>query len=260
MTRSRLDQELVHRGLLNTRSKARAAILAGQVTVDGLTATRPAQLVDPATGITVVKGADQYVGRAAQKLIAGLDRFGVAVTGRGTVDVGSSTGGFCDALLQRGAAKVVAVDVGRGQLAPSIRADSRVTVFEGTNIRSVDPAVLGGPFDLVVADLSFISLRTVASQLAVLGHAESDWVLLVKPQFEVGREGLGKQGVVRDAARRGEAVVAVAAAYAEAGLIALAVTESPVTGGSGNREALLWLRRVGEPLGDAELYKVLADG
>ncbi len=260
MNRSRLDQELVHRGLVSTRSKARAAIVAGQVTVDGVRATRPAQPVDRATGITVAGEAGQYVGRAARKLAAGLDRFGVTVADRRTVDVGSATGGFCDVLLQRGAATVVAVDVGRGQLAPSIRDDSRVTVFEETNIRSVDPAVLGAPFDLVVADLSFISLRTVAGQLAALGHAETDWVLLVKPQFEVGKAGLGKQGVVRNAARRGAAVVAVATAYATAGLTTLAATESPITGGSGNREALLWLRRDGEPLGDAELYKVLADG
>ena len=256
---TRLDQELVRRRLSASRSRARTAILEGQVVVDGATATRPAQRVDPGANITVAKESQRFVGRGAQKLAAAVDAFGIDVVGRSAVDVGASTGGFTDFLLQRGARSVVAVDVGHGQLDERLVADSRVDIREGVNIRYSDTVDLGAPFDLVVVDLSFISLRLVAAVLASLGEAGSDWVVLVKPQFEVGAAELGKGGVVRSPEARGQGLAAAASALGDTGLVVRNAIRSPITGGSGNVEALLWLRRSGPEMPESDLYKVLLD-
>lgn len=259
MTRTRLDQELVHRGLVSSRSRARRAIRDGLVVVDGTTVSRPGVGVASANSIEVAVSVERFVGHGALKLEAALEQFEVPVAGRSAIDVGASTGGFTDALLQRKAQRVAAVDVGHGQLHQQLQTDPRVDAYEGVNIRSADPATLGAPFDLVVADLSFISLCLVSQNLADLGHQDTDWVILVKPQFEVGRSQLGKGGVVRSVAARGQAIVDVAAAFATSGLTAIGAVGSPVPGGSGNREALLWLRREGAGLPRGELIKVLAD-
>lgn len=255
----RLDIELVERKLAASRSGARRAILDGKVAVDGVPATRPGRTVAPGSIIGVTEDLERYVGRGAHKLEAAIAAFGVEVAGRSAVDIGAATGGFTDVLLQHGALSVAAVDVGHGQLHPRLRADLRVAVFEGCNIRGTAPEDVGGPFDLVVADLSFISLRVVAGALAALGREDADWVLLLKPQFEVGRDAIGRTGVVRSARGRGAAACRVAADFAEVGLRVVGAAPSPLLGGDGNREALLWLRRDGRYAGDAQLYKVLAD-
>ncbi len=200
----------------------------------------------------------EFVSRAGAKLDAALDRFGVAVDGKRAIDLGASTGGFTDCLLRRGAASVTAVDVGYGQLAWSLRQDDRVHVFERTNVRTADPLALGAPFDVVVADLSFIGLRLVAGQLTALGSPQGDWVLLVKPQFEAGRDAVGPGGVVSDPADRATAVVEVASTFSAQGLGTMACMESPLPGArSGNREYLLWLRRDAAPPVPDELREVV---
>lgn len=259
MAGRRLDVELVERNLAASRSGARRAILDGKVAVDGIPATRPGRRVAPASVIGVTEDLERYVGRGAHKLAAAFAEFGVRVAGRSAVDVGAATGGFTDVLLQQGAASVAAVDVGHHQLHPRLRSDSRVAVFEGCNIRDTAPDELGGPFDVVVADLSFISLRVVAASLAALGRNDADWVLLVKPQFEVGRDAIGRGGVVRTAEARGAAACSVAADFARLDLPVVGAVASPLLGGDGNREALVWLRRGGRYVGDRQLYKVLAD-
>ncbi len=209
MRHSRLDQELVRRDHFPSRSAARNAIKAGFVLVDGVVVNKPAMNVTGDSEITVSDQARDYVGRGAYKLAAALDRFELSVVGKKAVDVGSSTGGFTQVLLDGGVESVVALDVGRDQLHPRLRTDPRVVVREGTNVRDVDVAGIGGPFGVITADLSFISLRTVAADLERLGDADADWIVLAKPQFEVGRDRLGKDGVVRDAEARGSAIVGV---------------------------------------------------
>ena len=184
--RFRLDQELVARGLFTTRSAARNAIKAGFVLVDGVVAQKPALRVAGATPVEVDEDATHYVGRGAHKLAAALRAFPVSTAGRAAVDVGSSTGGFTQVLLDCGVDTVVAIDVGRDQLHPSLRGDPRVLVWESTNVKDVVLQDVGGPFDIVTADLSFISLTAVAGDLARLGKEDADWIVLVKPQFEVG--------------------------------------------------------------------------
>ncbi len=259
MSRDRLDQELVRRGLFPTRSAARNAIKIGSVRVAGLGVAKPASRVDWETPIEVDEGAARFVSRGAYKLDAALERFPVTVSGRTAIDVGASTGGFTQVLLEAGATAVTSLDVGRNQLHPTIRRDPRVLVCEGTNVRDVSLLELGGPFGVVTADLSFISLRVVASDLARLGDDETDWIVLVKPQFEVGRRHLSKDGVVRDGGRRGQAVVDVVDSLAGAGLATRGAMRSPLLGGSGNAEALLWLRREGEPIVSLDAFKVLAN-
>jgi len=259
MSRMRLDRELVRRCCFPSRSAARNAVIAGFVSVDGAVATRPALGVTADTVISVAEETGDYVGRGAHKLAAALEHFRVVVSGRHAVDVGSSTGGFSQVLLEAGADSVVALDVGRDQLHPRLRDDPRVEVHEGTNVRDVDVARLGGPFDVVTVDLSFISLGIVAPDLERLGGGDADWVVLVKPQFEVGRENLGKDGVVRRAAARGMAMGNVIEAFDACGLVTVGAIRSPLPGGSGNLEALLWLRREGTPIVSVEAYKVLAD-
>lgn len=243
MPRRRLDAELVRRKLMPSRSAAQEAIASGEVEVEGMVATKAASQVEDSASIRFVGEPARYVSRGGLKLEAALDRFEVVVTDRRAIDVGASTGGFTDCLLQRGAAHVTALDVGYGQLDWKIRQDDRVRVIERMNARHMEPAALGGRFDLVVADLSFISLRTVAAALGAVGTDSADWILLVKPQFEAGRDQVGKGGIVRDVAVRAEALHTVTAAFEDLGLGAHGVVDSPIKGAKGNREFLIWLRR-----------------
>lgn len=246
--RLRLDQELVRRGLARSREHASELVAAGRVSVSGVLARKPA------TGITtdvaiVVREDEQrpyYVSRGGHKLAGALDAFGtvgLAVEGRRCLDAGASTGGFTDVLLRRGAREVLAVDVGYGQLAWSLQSDERVVVHDRTNIRELTLDVVGEPVDLVVGDLSFISLALVLDALTAVTRPDGDLALMVKPQFEVGKDRVGKGGVVRDLDLRAEAVRDVAAAAAARGWGAIAATTSPLPGPSGNVEFFLWLRR-----------------
>ncbi|MCH2434254.1 MAG: TlyA family RNA methyltransferase [Acidimicrobiales bacterium] len=246
--RRRLDLELVRRGLVGSRSSAQALIAAGRVTVDGASADKAARLVDPAQAVVVVGPPARYVSRGGQKLEAALDRFGIAVEGCRAIDVGSSTGGFTDCLLHRGAASVVAVDVGRGQLHQRLRDDTRVDVHERTNVRGVDPGGLGGPFDLLVADLSFISLRTVMEQLLSLVSEGASMVLLVKPQFEAGRAEVDRgSGVVRDPEVWSRVLVEVERSVRGLGAAIMEGMASPITGADGNVEFLVHVVRGDAP-------------
>ncbi|ODB76996.1 MULTISPECIES: TlyA family RNA methyltransferase [Micromonospora] len=245
--RTRLDAELVRRGLARSREQAAALVEAGRVQLRGVRARKPAAMVDPADPLLVTgeDPADEYVSRGGHKLAGALAAFapgGLTVTGRRCLDAGASTGGFTDVLLRGGAAEVVAVDVGYGQLAWSLRTDERVRVFERTNVRTLTPEAIGGPVDLTVADLSFISLRLVLAALAACTGPGGDLALMVKPQFEVGKERVGAGGVVRDPALRAEAVLDVAAAAAGLGLGLAGVAASPLPGPSGNVEFFVWLR------------------
>jgi 23S rRNA (cytidine1920-2'-O)/16S rRNA (cytidine1409-2'-O)-methyltransferase len=262
----RLDAELVRRGLARSRGQAAELVSTGRVAVAGATATKPATQVDPAAAIVVrpaTDGEPDYVSRGGHKLAGALDAFaaeGLTVVGRRCLDAGASTGGFTDVLLRRGAGHVVAVDVGYGQLAWSLQQDERVTVLDRTNVRDLDPAVVGEPVDLVVGDLSFISLQLVLPALMRVARAHADLVPMVKPQFEVGRERLGSGGVVRDRRARADAVRAVAAAAAELGLGCLGVVASPLPGPSGNVEYFLWLRAGAPPLDDDLLERAVEQG
>ena len=244
MARRRLDAELVRRQLATSRERAQALVEAGVVKVNGAVATKSATQVDEAAAIVVVDAeADHYVSRAAHKLIGALEAFPeIEVRGRSALDAGASTGGFTQVLLERGIARVLAVDVGYGQLAWSVRTDPRVTPLERTNLRLLQPNEVPYRADLVVADLSFISLRLVLPALLACTATECDYVLMVKPQFEVGREQVG-QGVVRDPELRSRAVLDVAAAAVDAGLVVHGVAASPLPGPSGNVEYFLWLHR-----------------
>ena len=238
--RRRLDRELVRRGLADSREQAQALIDADRVTVDGAPTRKPSRQIAVDEQIEVLGPPARFVGRGGEKLAAALQQFGIAVRGRRALDAGSSTGGFTDCLLQAGAAGVVAVDVGRGQLHPRLRADPRVEVRERTDIRALDPDEVDAPFEIVVADLSFISLRLVADALIALGGQTTDWVLLVKPQFEAGRVEVSRGGgVIRDPEVRQRAVAAVVAAMESRGLGIMGVMASPVTGADGNVEYLV---------------------
>ena len=241
MTRRRLDAELVRRSLAASRGEAREAVEAGMVQIEGVIAEKPATMVADDAAIVLVGDARPFVSRAGGKLAAALDRFGIYVADRRCLDVGASTGGFTDVLLQRGAATVIAVDVGYGQLAFSLRSDPRVHVLERTNIRELDPAALPYAADLVVADLSFISLRTVLPTLQRMAAPDATFVVLVKPQFEAGRAAIGKGGVVRDPAIWARVLEDVVAAAASVGLGASSAMASPIRGPAGNVEFLLML-------------------
>jgi 23S rRNA (cytidine1920-2'-O)/16S rRNA (cytidine1409-2'-O)-methyltransferase len=232
---------MLRRGLVRSRSEAQHLIEAGKVSVGGVERPKPASSVTAKTSIELAT-AERFASRAGEKLAFALDRFRIQVDGKRVVDAGASTGGFTDCLLQRRAGQVVAVDVGRDQLRPELRSDRRVTVFEGLDIGRATPASLGGQFDLVVADLAFVSLCAVAPALAALAKPGADLVVLVKPQFEVGKDLVGR-GVVRDAALRQAAVDRVKLCFGAAGLDTVEVTESPVTGEHGNQEYLLWARK-----------------
>jgi 23S rRNA (cytidine1920-2'-O)/16S rRNA (cytidine1409-2'-O)-methyltransferase len=257
--RARLDQELVRRGLARSRTQAAELVAAGQVRVRGVRASKPATLVDPADPLLVqADEAAAYVSRGGHKLAGALDALaGPPVAGRRCLDAGASTGGFTDVLLRAGAAEVVAVDVGYGQLAWSLRTDPRVRVQERTNVRTLTAAAIGGPVALTVADLSFISLRMVLPALSGCTEPDGDLLLMVKPQFEVGRERVGAGGVVRDPVLRADAVAAVAAAAGESGLGVAGVAASPLPGPSGNLEFFLWLRRDAPPLDHDRLRDVI---
>ncbi|MCT9932833.1 TlyA family RNA methyltransferase [Planotetraspora sp. A-T 1434] len=242
--RVRLDSELVRRGLARSREQAAQLIEAGRVSVGGQVAGKAATQVDTAAAIVVAEAADgpDYVSRGAHKLLGALDAFkGLTVEGRRCLDAGASTGGFTDVLLRRGAAHVLAVDVGYGQLAWSLRTDERVTVMERVNVRDLTPDMVGEPPTLIVGDLSFISLRLVLPALTGCAAEIADFAMLVKPQFEVGKDRVGSGGVVRDPALRAEAVRDVAAAAQALGLTVKGVTASPLPGPSGNVEYVLWL-------------------
>ena len=245
MARRRLDAELVRRHLARSRDHARELIDAGSVRVRGTVATKPATQVEEADPIVVAEGeqADGYVSRGAHKLIGALDAFPlVSIGGRDCLDAGASTGGFSQVLLERGAARVLAVDVGYGQLAWPVRTDPRVTVMERTNVRSITATEVPWPAELIVADLSFIPLELVLPALAAVSTDAADFVLMVKPQFEVGRAAVG-DGVVRDPLLRRSAVQGVADAALALGLVVLGVAASPLPGPSGNVEYFLWLSR-----------------
>jgi len=259
--RLRLDQELVRRKLARSREHASELIAAGRVTVSGATATKPATGVTTDVAIVVADDPDRpdFVSRGGHKLegaLAAFEPLGLSVAGRRCLDAGASTGGFTDVLLRRGARQVVAVDVGYGQLAWRLQQDERVDVHDRTNVRELTTELIGGPVDVVVGDLSFISLELVLDALLGVTEPDGDLALMVKPQFEVGKDRVGKGGVVRDPELRAEAVNGVAAAAAGRGWGARAVTTSPLPGPSGNVEFFLWLRR-GEAAIDAE--RIAAD-
>ncbi len=237
----RLDEALVARGLFSSRSRARDAILRGTVTVDGRSEIKPAQPVAPTAGIAVADPARGYVSRAALKLIAALDAFGLDPTGRMALDVGASTGGFTQVLLERGAAHVMALDVGHGQLHESLRLDPRVTVLEGLNARDLAAADLDDRRpDLLVSDVSFISLKLALPPALALAAPGALAVFLVKPQFEAGRAAIGKGGLLRDPADGPRVAQDLAGWLAnQPGWRTLGFMPSPIVGGDGNHEFLL---------------------
>jgi 23S rRNA (cytidine1920-2'-O)/16S rRNA (cytidine1409-2'-O)-methyltransferase len=263
--RLRLDAELVRRGLARSREHASELIAAGRVTVGGSRATKPATGVttDAALVVTDDQGRPDYVSRGGHKLAGALAAFGEAglrVAGRRCLDAGASTGGFTDVLLRAGAKQVVAVDVGYGQLAWPLRSDDRVVVHDRTNIRELTPDLVGEPVDLVVGDLSFISLTLVLDALIGVTDPAGDLALMVKPQFEVGKDRVGKGGVVRDPELWVEAVGAVAGAAEWRGWGTRAVSPSPLPGPSGNVEFFVWLRRGPSALDGRERDAVVRAG
>jgi 23S rRNA (cytidine1920-2'-O)/16S rRNA (cytidine1409-2'-O)-methyltransferase len=260
--RARLDTELVRRGLARSREQAGELVAAGRVTVAGQRAAKAATQVTRDAPISIADtGEPGYVSRGGHKLAGALAVFGPAgltVAGCACLDAGASTGGFTDVLLRAGAAHVVAADVGYGQLAWSLRTDPRVTVLDRVNVRTLT-GVIPVP-GLVVADLSFISLTLVLPALVACAAPDADFVLLVKPQFEVGKGRVGSGGVVREAADRADAVRKVAGAAGELGLGVLGVTASPLPGPAGNVEYFLWLRRGAPPLDDGRLERAIKEG
>ena len=259
---SRLDAELVRRGLARSREHAVALITEGRVAVGGRAATKPATGVDAGTPVVVRADPDEpsWVSRGAHKLLGALEAFPVAVSGRRALDAGASTGGFTEVLLSRGAAEVVAVDVGYGELAWPLRTDERVRVHERTNVRALTPEAIDGPVDLVVADLSFISLRLVLPALTGCARPDGDLLPMVKPQFEVGRERLGAGGVVRDRGHRADAVLEVARSAASLGWGTAGVVASPLPGPAGNVEFFLWLRRDAGPPDEDDVRRAVEEG
>ncbi len=249
--KTRLDAELVRRELARSREHAADLIESRSVLVSGIPATKPATQVDAETSITLQGNRDDFVSRGGHKLAGALEVFAdVEVAGKVCLDAGASTGGFTDVLLRGGAKLVVAVDVGYGQLAWELRQDPRVKILDRTNIRHLTGDMVGEEIDLVVADLSFISLSLVLPALAAVSKPSADYVLMVKPQFEVGREKLGAGGVVRDPALRRAAVLDVADSAYDVGLGTMGIAASPLPGPAGNVEYFLWLRR-GAPAIDA---------
>jgi len=267
--KTRLDAELVRRELARSREHAADLIESRSVLVSGIPATKPASQVDAETSI-VLQGdrddflqgdRDDFVSRGGHKLAGALDVFtGVKIEGRTCLDAGASTGGFTDVLLRRGAKLVVAVDVGYGQLAWELRQDARVKILDRTNIRHLTGEQVSEDIDLVVADLSFISLSLVLPALAAVSRPDADFVLMVKPQFEVGREKLGAGGVVRDPALRRAAVLDVAESAYDVGLGTLGIAASPLPGPAGNVEYFLWLRRGAPEINEQALDEAIAAG
>jgi 23S rRNA (cytidine1920-2'-O)/16S rRNA (cytidine1409-2'-O)-methyltransferase len=260
--RARLDAELVRRGLARSREQAGELVAAGLVAVAGQRAAKPATQVGRDTPITVTEsGEPGYVSRGGRKLAGALEVFvpqGLIVAGRTCLDAGASTGGFTDVLLRAGAAHVVAADVGYGQLAWSLQTDPRVTVLDRVNVRTLDH-VTPTP-GLVVADLSFISLTLVLPALVACAMPDADFVLLVKPQFEVGKGRVGAGGVVRNTSDRSAAVQKVTAAAGELGLGVRGVTASPLPGPAGNVEYFVWLHAAAPPLDEDQLQRAIEEG
>jgi 23S rRNA (cytidine1920-2'-O)/16S rRNA (cytidine1409-2'-O)-methyltransferase len=223
------------------------------------TAPKASTLVSDAEPVHITASPEPFVSRAGRKLAAALETFRIDTDGVRAIDVGASTGGFTDCLLVSGASHVTAVDVGHGQMHWRIRNEPRVEVIERTNIRTADPSQFGEPFDLVVADLSFISLRTVASVLVDLGADDAEWLLLIKPQFEAGREGVGKGGIVRDVSVRHAAVSDVLDHFAGLGCACRGLIRSPITGATGNIEYVAWFRRGAESRTAEELIASAED-
>ncbi len=241
---TRLDRHLVDAGLARARGEARELIQSGAVQVQGVAVTKPAYVVTPGVPVEVAYSTPRWVGRGARKLHHAFGQWGpqgLTASGKRCLDIGASTGGFTQVLLTRGAEHVVALDVGHGQLVDQLRVDPRVTDRSGTHIRDTTAAMIGGPAELVVVDLSFISLASVLSLLPPLCVAEGDLVLLVKPQFEVGPEAVGHGGVVRSVSAREHALEAVLRSSVRAGLHIVDLTDCPVRGARGNHEYLLWL-------------------
>jgi 23S rRNA (cytidine1920-2'-O)/16S rRNA (cytidine1409-2'-O)-methyltransferase len=244
VAKQRLDQVLVARGLAPSRARAQAVVLAGEVFVEGARVDKAGTLV-PEDAAIEVRGADHgYVSRGGVKLAGALDAFALDVTGLRCLDLGASTGGFTDCLLQRGAANVTAVDVGYGQLAHKLRVDPRVVVMERTNARTLTPEAIGGPADLTVVDASFIGLDKLMPAIAGCTRHGGSLVALVKPQFEVGREEASRaKGVIRDEAVRAEAIDRATRAVADSGFTVVARCDSTLPGPKGNREAFVHARR-----------------
>ena len=238
--KQRLDRLLVERGLAESREKAQALIMAGEVTVEGQKAVKPGHSVEVSSKIEIT-GKAPYVSRGGLKLAAALDAFAIDVTGRVVMDVGASTGGFTDCLLQRGAARVHAVDVGTGQLDWKIRTDPRVVVHDGINARHLRPEDIGEPVDLVTCDVSFISVTLILPAVTPILRPEGAMVILVKPQFEVGKGQVGKGGIVRSPELHREACARVENAVKSLGF-ETSIMESPITGAEGNKEFLLYAR------------------
>ncbi len=249
VTDQRLDAALAAREIARSRTHAAELIVSGRVRVNGHPIIKPSHRVNN-SDIIEVERLDHYVSRAAHKLIAGLDEFGVKASGRRAMDVGASTGGFTQVLLEREVAHVIALDVGHNQISPSIRSDERVTVLEGVNARYLSRENLAGLLrvdsisdedapNLVVADLSFISLTHVIPALIDTAAPGADFVLLIKPQFEVGRQGV-KEGIVTNAGKREDAINAVLWCAFDAGLGTAGILSSPILGGAGNREYVVW--------------------
>jgi 23S rRNA (cytidine1920-2'-O)/16S rRNA (cytidine1409-2'-O)-methyltransferase len=262
--RGRLDAELVRRGLARSREQAAELIAAGRVAVGGQVASKPATQVARDAPVTVTDDADagpQYVSRGGHKLAGALAVFsGFVVAGRRCLDAGASTGGFTDVLLRAGAAHVVAADVGYGQLAWSIRTDERVTVLDRVNVRTLDPALVAPPPQVVVADLSFISLSKVLPALVACAAPEADFALMVKPQFEMGKGRVGAGGVVRSPEDRAAAVRSVCDTAWSLGLGVRGVTASQLPGPAGNVEYFVWFRRGAPPLDEAALGRAIESG
>ena len=250
MARTRLDAALVERGLMPSRAKAQAVVAAGLVRVNGAVAARPATPVDAAATL-VVDAPPPYVSRGGEKLAGALEDFAVDVTGARALDLGASTGGFTDCLLKHGAAHVTAVDVGYGQLAWELRNDPRVTVLERTNARNLDPAGVAPPADLLTCDLAFISVETVWPAAVACLASDHHALVLVKPQFEVGKGQVGSGGVVRDPALHAQAISRVAAAITAAGGHVAGVAASHLVGTKGNRE--FFIHATGSDRADEEI-------
>ncbi len=259
--KTRLDAELVRRGLARSREHAADLIEARSVLVIGIPASKPATQVDAQTSITLQGDRDDYVSRGGHKLAGALDALPeIVVKGKRALDAGASTGGFTDVLLKREVGEVIAVDVGYGQMAWEIRSDKRVTILDRTNVRHLTIEQIGDPVDLIVADLSFISLSLVLPALVSVSRTAADFLVMVKPQFEVGREKLGAGGVVRDSGLRKAAVRDVADSAYDMGLGCLGVVASLLPGPSGNVEYFLWLRRGSEEISEAQLEQAILEG
>lgn len=240
--RQRLDEVLVARGFYPSRSRARDAVLRGTVSIAGMPASKPAQMVAADAVITIADDAQHYVSRAALKLKHGLAHFGISASGRHALDIGASTGGFTQVLLEEGVAHVTAIDVGHGQM--MIR-DPRVTLIEGLNARELAREHLPHPVDLIVCDVSFISLKLALPQALALAEPGAELIALIKPQFEVGRDALGKGGIVSDSGEHERVCGEISAFLADQGWIVVGLVPSPIPGGDGNTEFLIAARNAG---------------